>query len=58
MKVPCFIECTMMALLNNARIQIQVDNVLIGSRVPKEDTGKIVAVQFGTPIPRMFDTDP
>ena len=58
LKVLCLIECCMMALLNNAQIQIQVDNVLISSCVPKEDTGEVMAVQFGTPIPRTFDTYP
>ena len=56
LKVPCLVECCMMALFNNARIQIQVNNVLISSCVSKEDAGEVMAVQFGTPIPRTFDT--
>ena len=58
LEVTCLIKCCMMALLNNARIHIQVDNVLISSCVPKEDTGEVMAAQFGTPIPRTFDTYP
>jgi hypothetical protein len=58
LKVPCLIKPCMMALLNNARIQIQVDNVLIGCHVPEKDTSEVVVVQFGPPIPKTLDTDP
>jgi hypothetical protein len=51
-------QSCMMALFNNARIQIQVDNVLIRRRVPEKDTGEVVAVQFGPPIPRTLYTHP
>jgi hypothetical protein len=39
-----------MTALNNARVQIKVNYVLISGRVPKKYTGEVMAIQFGAPV--------
>ena len=44
--VPTFIEHRMVAGLNNTTVNVHITYILICSRVPKEDTRKIVTIQF------------
>jgi hypothetical protein len=46
----------MVAVLNNARVQIKVNYILISSRVPEKYTGEVMAIQFGAPVTRTFNT--
>ena len=49
MKIPCFIELSMMAALDDAGAEIKVDNVAVRGRIAKEYAFEVVTVQLPTP---------
>jgi len=46
LKVPGFIENGMVARLNDARVQVEIDDALVRSRVAKKDADEIVMIKF------------
>jgi hypothetical protein len=48
----------MVASLDGTAIDVQITYILICSHIPKEYSGKIVLVQLGMTITRMFGTHP
>ncbi len=45
-----------MASFHNTCGKVEIQNILIQSRVPKEDTRKIVTVKFTTAVATLFHT--
>ena len=57
MVVPCLVEDSMVAGLDDARGEVNIPDVLIRGGVPKEDAGKVMSIQLGTTLPSLFNTD-
>ena len=57
LKVPCLIELSMMATLDDAGVKIKVDDVVVRGSVAKEYALEVVTVQFPTPNARHFNAD-
>ena len=57
MKVPRLIELSMMATLDDAGVEIQVDDVVVRGSVAKEYALEVVTVQFPTPNAQHFNAD-
>ena len=57
MEVPFLVEYGMVTVLCKTGIKVDVVNVLVGSRVPKENAAVVVVIQLGTSFPSTFDTD-
>ena len=47
----------MMACFDDAGVDVNVTDIVICSRETKEDSRKVVAVQFRTSVATMFNTD-
>jgi hypothetical protein len=56
LEVPGFIKEGVMALFHNTCGEVEIQNILIQSRVPKEDTREIVLVKFPTAVATSFHT--
>ncbi len=54
LEVPRFVEASMVAELDDTRLQIQIEDILVGGRVPEEYTSEVMAGPFGMPRSRMF----
>jgi len=57
LKIPHLIELSMMATLDDAGVEIQVDDVVVRGSVAKEYALEVVTVQFPTPNARHFNAD-
>ena len=57
MKVPRLIKLSMMATLDNAGVEIQVDDVVVRGSVAKEYALEVLTVQFPMPNARHFNAD-
>ena len=57
LKVPRLIELSMMATLDDAGVEIQVDDVVVRGSVAKEYALEVMTVQFPTPNTRHFNAD-
>ena len=47
----------MVTVLDNARVQIKVNYILIRSCVSEKNTSEVMAIQFGASVTRTFNTD-
>jgi len=47
----------MMACFDNARVQVQIRNILVSGGVTKEDAGEIMTVEFAPSGTGAFDAD-
>ncbi len=45
----------MMTTFHNARVKVQVNNVVIGSGIPQENSFEVMFVQFAPMFARAFD---
>ena len=50
MEIPGLVECRMVACLDDARVEVDVTDILIGRRVAKKYPSEIVVVKFGTSV--------
>jgi hypothetical protein len=57
LKVPCLVEYGVVAGLDDAARHIEVEDVLVGGCVPKEDTSVVVPIQLAAAISWLPDTD-
>ena len=44
MQIPGFVEDGVVTRLDNARVKVEIDNVLVSGCVPKEYTGEVMAI--------------
>ena len=57
LEVPNLIKHCVMARFHNSRCFVEVDNVVIGGCVTKEDPCELVFIQLAMPRARLFDAD-
>ena len=57
LEVPCLVKLGMVAAFDQARVEIEVKDVLIGGGIAKEDSAKVVAVQLAATVTRAFNAD-
>ena len=56
MKIPRFVEDRVVAYLDEARVKVNVADVIVRGGVTEKDTGEVVTVQFGPALSGTFDT--
>ena len=54
MEVPCLVKLGMVAAFDQARVEIEVKDVLIGGGIAEEDSAKVVTVKFAATVTRAF----
>ncbi len=57
MEVPCLVKLGMVAAFDQACVEIEVKDVLIGRGIAEEDSAKVVAVQLAATVTRAFNAD-
>ena len=57
MEVPCLVKLGMVAAFDQAGVEIEVKDVLIGRGIAEEDSAKVVAVQLAATVTRAFNAD-
>ncbi len=51
MEIPRLVKMSGVATFDNARVKVEVDNILIRGGVAKEDTFEVVAIEFAATNP-------
>ena len=49
LKIPCLVELSMMAMLDDAGVEVKVDNVVVRGSVAEEYALEVMTVQFPMP---------
>jgi hypothetical protein len=57
LKIPRLVKLCMMAVLDDAGVEIKVDDVVVRGRVDKEYALEVVTIQFPMPNARFFNAD-
>ena len=58
LKIPRFVKLSMMTRLDQSRIQIQINNVLIRRGVSEKNALKVMAIQFAASRTSLLDAYP
>ena len=58
MKVPGFVELSMVTALHKAKFEVEVEDVVIGGSEAKENAGEVIAIKFAASVTATFDTYP
>lgn len=56
LQVPSFVKLCMMATFYETRVQVEVEDVVIGGSEAEEDAGEIVVIQFPISVAATLDT--
>jgi hypothetical protein len=57
LEVPGLIELSVMASLDNTTVEIQINDILISSGVPKKQTFKVMVIKLATTFPGLLDAN-
>ena len=58
LKVPGFIELSMVTAFHKARFEVEVEHVVISGSEAKENAGEVIAIKFAASVTATFDTHP
>ena len=56
MRIPAFVEYSVMSSLVDTTLQINVTNILVSSSVPQKYTGEVMPIQLSTAFASSLDT--
>ncbi len=56
--VPSLVKDRVVARLDDPRVKVEVQDILVRCRVPKEDASEVMSVELASTNPRPFNTNP